>query len=238
MTEAILQRYCTDRSPELRNRLVEAHLYIAGIVARKFAGRGVDYDDLYQVASLALVKAIERYDPDKGVKLSSFVVPSMIGEVKNYFRDRSRLIRLPRRSTEMYKKVEAARERLHEQLLREPTYDELAEEAGITLEELIEVMEVRGAVAPASMDNAQDDELSIAETLGVSESGYADFEARESIKSLLGELPETERRIIEMRYFEGKSQRDVAAALDISQMTVSRAERRALALMKEALSRD
>ena len=89
MAESILERYIAQRSPALRNQLVEANLGIAAAVARKFVGRGVEYDDLYQVASFALLKAIERYDPDRGVKLTSFVVPSITGEIKNYFRDRS-----------------------------------------------------------------------------------------------------------------------------------------------------
>jgi len=237
VTSSILERYIETRSPELRNRLVEEHLNIASIVARKFSGRGVDYDDLYQVSSLALMKAIERYDPSFGVKLTSFVMPSMIGEVKNYFRDRSRTIRLPRRSGENLKKVEVARERLQKQLMREPTYDELSEETGFDLETLIETLEVRGAVSPASMDDVREDEASLADTLGALDEGYAQFETREALASAMRTLTETEQRIIELRYFEGKSQRDVAAVLDVSQMTVSRAERRALIAMREALTR-
>lgn len=238
MTESILDRYIADRSPALRNQLVEANLGIAAIVARKFSGRGVDYDDLFQVASLALLKAIERYDPARGVKLTSFVVPSMIGEVKNYFRDRSRAIRLPRRGGEGMRRVEDARARLQARLFREPTYAELASEANLEVDELIELMEMRAAVVPASMDETRDDETSLAETLGILEQGYDRIEARDEVRSLLGALPEIERRVIELRYFDGKNQRDAAACLNVSQMTVSRAERRALAAMREALSRE
>ena len=149
MAESILERYIAQRSPALRNQLVEANLGIAAAVARKFVGRGVEYDDLYQVASFALLKAIERYDPDRGVKLTSFVVPSITGEIKNYFRDRSRAIRLPRKGSEGLARVEEARAKLHARLLREPTYAELAAEAGLEMDELIEILEMRSAALPA-----------------------------------------------------------------------------------------
>ena len=99
--EGLLREYAMTGNTAIRDRVVEAYLYIASIIARRFSGRGVDYDDLYQVASLSLLKSIERFDPDRGVKFTSFVTPTMVGEVKNYFRDRSRLIRLPRRGGEL-----------------------------------------------------------------------------------------------------------------------------------------
>lgn len=238
MAENILERYVTERSPALRNQLVEANLGIAAAVARKFVGRGVDFDDLYQVASFALLKAIERYEPDRGVKLTSFVVPSMIGEIKNYFRDRSRSIRLPRRGSEGLARVEEARGRLHARLLREPTHAELAAEAGLEMDELIEFLEMRGAVLPASMDEAREDDIPLGETLGAADDGYARVENRDAVKRLLAGLPETERRVIELRFLAGKSQREVAAILNVSQMTVSRAERRALGNMRETLSHE
>ena len=185
MAENILERYVTERSPALRNQLVEANLGIAAAVARKFVGRGVDFDDLYQVASFALLKAIERYEPDRGVKLTSFVVPSMIGEIKNYFRDRSRSIRLPRRGSEGLARVEEARGRLHARLLREPTHAELAAEAGLEMDELIEFLEMRGAVLPASMDEAREDDIPLGETLGAADEGYARVENRDAAAAVV-----------------------------------------------------
>ena len=116
--ERLLTLYIQTRRADYRDRIVEAHLYIAEIIARKFSGRGVDFDDLFQVAALALTKAIERFDPERGVKFASFVTPGMVGEVKNYFRDKSRLIRPPRRSGELARIVEAAREALTQELHR------------------------------------------------------------------------------------------------------------------------
>ena len=108
-SEALLEQYAHSRDPALREQIVEANLYIAQLVARRFSGRGVDYDDLYQVAALALFKAVDRYEPGKGVKFVSFVTPTMAGEVKNYFRDRSRTIRLPRRGVELAQALKLTR---------------------------------------------------------------------------------------------------------------------------------
>ena len=135
--ERLLALWHQTRQPEIRDRLVESHLYIAEIIARKFSGRGVDYDDLYQVASLALFKAIGRYDPERGIQLSSFVTPGMVGEVKNYFRDKSRTIRPPRRSTELIRLVESARQELTQQLSRSPRVDEIAVHANLTEDEVL-----------------------------------------------------------------------------------------------------
>lgn len=126
-TEGLLREYATTGNTAIRDRVVEAHLYIASIIARRFSGRGVEYDDLFQVASLSLLKSIERFDPERGVKFASFVTPTMVGEVKNYFRDRSRLIRLPRRGSELVRALETAKDALQLELQRQPTAEELAE---------------------------------------------------------------------------------------------------------------
>lgn len=131
-TDQLLRRYVDTRDAALRERIVEDNLYIAQIIAKRFSGRGVEYDDLYQVASMALFRAIDRFDPAKGVKFVSFVTPTMVGEVKNYFRDRSRAIRLPRRGAEIAQSVRAARAKLEQQLSRSPRVDELAESLGLT----------------------------------------------------------------------------------------------------------
>ena len=123
--DALLAQYALSRAPDLRDRIVEAYLYIAEIVARKFSGRGVDYDDLYQVAALALVKGIERFDAEKGIKFASFITPTMIGEVKNYFRDRSRVIRLPRRSAQLARELREVKAKLEQELNWSWMYGEL-----------------------------------------------------------------------------------------------------------------
>ena len=139
--DSLLAEYCRTRNIELRNQLVGKYLYIAEIIAKKFTNRGIEYDDLYQVASLALIKALERYDITKGYKFSSFATPTIVGEIKNYFRDKSRLIRLPRKESEYIKKIENAKSHLSNKLGRSPTPDEIAEYLGITSEQVLELME-------------------------------------------------------------------------------------------------
>jgi len=238
-TEAMLLRYTETGDTSLRDRIVEKNLKIAAMVARRFSGKGVDYDDLYQVASLALFKAIDRYDPEKGVKFVTFVTPTMVGEVKNYFRDRSRTIRLPRNSGEMIRALDKAAEELTHKLLRQPTPAELAGHMGVEVEDVLLALEMRGASRPVSLDYTpenEDEDAPISAFMGVEEKGYSDFDNLETIKSAMAQLDEKQREVIRLRFFENLSQREVAARLDISQMSVSRVERKALELMKTALA--
>lgn len=233
--EAFLVQYAIDHSPELRDRIVEAHLYIAEIVARKFSGRGVDYDDLYQVAALALVKGIERYDVSKGIKFASFITPTMVGEVKNYFRDRSRTIRMPRRSAQLARNLRDAKSKLEQQLGRSPRVDELADFMNLSETEVLEALELSNALTLASLDAqvAEDeDSAPLSKFLGFSDSGYADFERSDMLERAMTALDTRQRAIIIGRFFEGMSQRDLAEKLGISQMTVSRAERQALEILR------
>ena len=237
--EELLREYASTGNTAIRDRVVEAHLYIASIIARRFSGRGVDYDDLFQVASLSLLKSVERYDPERGVKFASFVTPTMVGEVKNYFRDRSRLIRLPRRGGELLRVVENARDRLQMELQRQPTAEELAERSGVSLEDVLEVLEMRGAASPVSLDAlpTEDDEAApLISFLGREDTGYAEFEKSDMLGRALSALDDRQREVIQMRFFEGKGQREVAQAIGVSQMTVSRVERQALTRLREALT--
>lgn len=235
--ERLLALYVQTQSPVYRDRVVEAHLYIAEIVARKFAGRGVDYDDLYQVAALALVKAIERFDPERGVKFASFVTPGMVGEVKNYFRDKSRIIRPPRRATELARLVEATREKLTQELGHAPLVEEIAEYANLTEDEVLEGLEA-AASQPVSLDmqtSSDDEEMKLSSVLGAEETGYADFENADLLRRSMEKLTPQQKEIIILRYFENMSQREVAQQIGVSQMSVSRAERSALEKMRQAM---
>lgn len=231
----LLDDYAAAPTPALRDRIVEANLYIARIIARKFSGRGVEYDDLFQVAALALVKALERYDPARGIQFASFVTPSMVGEVKNYFRDKSRAIRLPRRGTALLRQIERATDALAQRLGRMPRVDELAGAVGAPEDAVLEALEI-GASAVVPLDAAptnDDDAPSLERFLGVDEAGYAGFERRDAVRRAMDALGDRGREIIRLRYFENLSQREVAARLGVSQMTVSREERRALEIMKQ-----
>ncbi|MEF9896316.1 MAG: sigma-70 family RNA polymerase sigma factor [Clostridia bacterium] len=228
--EALITQYQMSGDVALREQLATMHLYIANIVARKFSRRGVEYDDLYQVASLALLKAIERFDASKGIKFSSFATPTMVGEVKNYFRDRSRLITLPRRGSELMKRIRTTWETLEQQLMRSPTPVELAEALDTPLDTVLEALEMQGAAAPTSLDTAAlESETSPLDTfLGIEDTGYRHFEQSDQVTRLLEQLDPDEREVLIKRYYRGESQRVVAEQMGISQMTVSRLERRAL----------
>ena len=234
--EALLMQYARTGAPELRDKIVELHLYIAEIIARKFSGRGVDYDDLYQVAALALFKAIDRFDITKGIKFASFVTPSMVGEVKNYFRDRSRAIRMPRRGMQLAQMVRKARAELEQELGRSPRVDELADHLNLSEDEILEGLEMSSAATVASLDaqiGEEEDDSPLSKFIGASEQGFADFERSDMLKRAFSHLDERQLSVIRYRFFENLSQREVAQKMDISQMTVSRIERQALEILRE-----
>lgn len=234
--EHLLKQYAETRDRAVRDRIIEAHLYIASIVARKFSGRGVDYDDLYQVAALALTKAAERYSADRGVQFSSFVTPAMVGEVKNYFRDKSRVIRPPRRSAEILGDVLKSAERLTQNLGRSPRVDEIAADTDINEDLVIEALDAYAG--PASLDQqlaAEDADYTLENSLGVNEAGYSEFETGDMLRRAIMHLTDDQRTLVRMRFYENKSQRDVAEYLKVSQMTVSRMEKRVLEIMRNEI---
>ena len=232
--EELLAEYRRTGDPSARDRIVEAHLYIAEIIARRFSGRGVDHDDLYQVAALALVRALERYDPARGVRFPTFVTPNMVGEVRNYFRDRARALRLPRRGVQLAREIEQARDRLAQTLGRMPRADELAEAMNVPEDHILEALETAGLTL-ISMDAPMDEDQSLERYLGIEDRGYADFEGRDALDRALDTLSPRRREIIRLRYFDNLSQRETAARVGVSQMTISREERLALNQMKAAL---
>lgn len=240
-TDALLAQYAHTRDAGTRERIVEENLYIAQIVARRFSGRGVDYDDLYQVASLALFKAIDRFDASKGIKFVSFVTPTMVGEVKNYFRDRSRAIRLPRRGAELSQTLKAARARLEQSLGRSPRVDELAQEMGLREDAVVELLELGNAMSVTSLDaqvTEDEDSAPLSRFLGFEDPGYSEFERSDMLGRAMQTLDERQQAVIRGRFFENLSQRDVAQRLNISQMTVSRIERQALGQLREMISEE
>ncbi len=232
--EILLKEYCKTRDIELRNLLVQKYLYIAEIIAKKFVNRGIDYDDLYQVASLALIKALERYDINKGYKFSSFATPTIIGEIKNYFRDKSRIIRLSRKENEMLKKLDEARTHLSATLGRSPKPEELAEYLDMTVEEVLELMESNQKANPLSLDYYidEDNETELSAVIGHEEDGYINVENRDFIDSIMDKLNDVEKKVIYERFYNQRSQKDIAEEMGVSQMYISRLERKILRKLK------
>lgn len=231
MTEQeFFELYVKDRDEGLREYILKKYLYVAEIVAKKFMNRGVEFDDLFQVASLALVKAVDRYEPGRGVKFVSFATPTLVGEIKNYFRDKTRMIRISRRDSELIRKLDDAKQSLTSQLGRSASPEEVAEMLSIPVERVLELMETQSAAYAASLDSyiTVNEDLKLIRLLGNTDDEYERIEDRDFLKKCLGQLGDIEKRLIHERFEEGKSQREVAAALGVSQMYISRVERRIL----------
>ena len=149
----LFKAYEKEKSDVLREYILKKYLYIAEIVAKKFVGRGVDFDDLYQVASLALVKAVDRFENIRGVKFSSFATPTLVGEIKNYFRDKTRMIRISRRDSELIRKMEDAKETLQNTGTEGVRPEDIAGYLGIDVEQVLELMETQAVGYAASLDS-------------------------------------------------------------------------------------
>lgn len=238
--EALLREYCQTRDMDLRNELVRRYLYIAEIISKKFANRGIEYDDLFQVASLALIKALERYDIDKGFKFSSFATPTIVGEIKNYFRDKSRIIRLPRKESEYIKKIENAKVQLNNTLGRSPKPEEIAEYLNISVEEVLELMESSYSTKTASLDYYidNDGETDLMAVIGQEEKSYRLIEDQDFIQRVMDTLDDEERKVIYERFYNGRSQREISEEIGVSQMYISRMERRILERFRRYLRKE
>lgn len=225
--------YCDTRDPELRNALAEEYLYLAQAVARRFVGRGVEYEDLVQVASIALLHAIERFDASKGLAFTTFAMPTLTGEVRNHLRDKSRLVRLPRRGSELLPRIAREREAFWQDNMREPSVTELAERIGVAADDVIDAMEMQRTTQAMSLDMpATEDGLTLEGLLGEEEAEYDRIEVSDMVSHMLSQLEGNTRFVIEERFLRQRSQREVAKDLGVSQMQVSRLERRALALLR------
>ncbi len=235
---ALLQTYCGNRDIATRNRLIEHYSYIAQIAAKKFVGRGVEYDDLLQVASLALIKALERFDCSKGVQFGSFATPSIIGEIKNYFRDKTRAVRIPRRDNELIKKLETAKSELLSSLGRYPKPAEIAEYMDITLERVYELEETRAATQTISLDSfgtETEDDINLLSLIGSDEKEYANIENQDFFKKCMQHLDERETKLIMDRFVRNMSQSKIAEGMGVSQMYVSRMERAIIKKLQKIL---
>lgn len=215
----------------LRNQIVEHYLYMVDILIRKYLNKGVDYDDLYQVGAMALVSAVDRFDAEKGFEFSSFATPTILGEIKRYFRDKEWGVKVPRRLKELSAKIPEAKETLYNQLQRIPTVKEIAVYLGNSEEEILEAMEGGRAYNVYSLnqtfeDSGEEGENPVLEKYtAFDEKGYTRIEYAEIINTVLKKLSEKERYIFEKRYIQNKTQTEIAAELGVSQMTVSRGEK-------------
>jgi RNA polymerase sigma-B factor len=229
---ALLRAYREKGDVAARDRLIESFIPVVRSIAYRYAGRGEQLDDLEQVASVGLIKAIERFDLDRDVELMTYVFPTVVGELKRHFRDRGWSVTVPRRLKELHYRLSRLIEGMTATLGRSPTIAELAQEAGVDEEEVVEALEVGRAYASRSLTRQLDsDEGAGAELIDLiddEERGYEAAENRQLLESGLKALDERERRIVQLRFVEGLTQSQIAVEIGISQMHVSRLIRRAL----------
>lgn len=223
--------YKNDKNIEIRNELFFRYVYIAEILSKKFINRGIDYEDIYQVASLGLLFAIERFDIDRGFEFSSFATPTIIGEIKKYFRDKGWAIRVPRRIQELSKKINIAKNKLQQDLQRAPKIADIAEYLSISDEDVIEALEAAQVYTPKSLDityetNGDDKDIQLIDIIGGKDKCYDAVENNDFIETCMLKLNDIEIKIIKDRFFNNKTQVKVAEELDVSQMTVSRMEKK------------
>ncbi len=239
MDEAeLFTTYAATHDLALRNKIVERYLYIAEMLAKKFVGRGVEYDDLYQVASLALIKGVERFDPSQGVKFSTFITPTITGEIKNYFRDHSRLVHLPRRVNELKLGIRKAAEELAMETGKQPGAREIASRLGVSEEEVVSIAEAGAVVSLDSPAPESERGGDFHELVAAADDGEIEvMEQRDVLESAMKGLRPCERSVIEYRYLEGLSQTETARRLGVSQMYVSRLERKVLGKLRENLKK-
>ncbi len=232
---ALFEHLRKTKDPAAREALVRAYENLAVYLARKFAGRGEPLEDIIQVAQIGLLKAIDRYDPTRGIEFTTYVTPTIVGEIKRHFRDKLWTIHVPRRLRELNYALMRALEELSQQLGRSPTIPELADATGVLFDDILEALEIGRAYSPISLDaegtEGEDDHAaSLLESLGSEDEALERLEECASLTWALRMLPDRLRQIVRMRFFEDLSQAEIARQLGISQMHVSR-------ILREALTR-
>ena len=222
----------------IRDQLVEMHLPLVEYLARRFRNRGEPLDDLIQVATIGLIKSVDRFDLERGVEFSTYATPTIVGEIKRHFRDKGWAIRVPRRLQELKLSLTKATSELSQKLGRSPTVAELANHLGMSEEEVLEGLESANAYSAVSLDapdGGDDDAPAVADSLGITDEALEGVEYRESLKPLLEKLPAREKRILMLRFFGNMTQSQIASELGISQMHVSRLLARTLAQLRRGL---
>ena len=236
LMHALACEYARAPSPERLEAALRACLPLCAWIARRFSGRGAEYDDLYQTACLACVGALRAFDPGRGWQFTSYVTPTVAGAVRKYVRDRTAPLRTPRMLKSQAAELQKARERFAASHQREPSVREMGQALGWEPARVLEVMWAQRALIPLSLDAAGPEEASPAERLPVEEPGFDRFEWRQDLRLALDALAPLEREILALRYEQKLSQRETAARLNLSQMQISRMERRILAALRKEMN--
>jgi len=228
-----------DEKAVVREKLVDQYIGLVEFLARRFRNRGEPLEDLVQVGTIGLLKAIDRFDLEREVEFSTYATPTIVGELKRHFRDKGWAVRVPRRLQELHLELTKVISSLGQELGRSPTVPEIAESAGITEETVLEGMEIAHAYnftsldAPIDSDDAESS--SFADQMGSEDEQLETLEYRASLAPEMAKLPERERKILYLRFYRGMTQSEIADRLGISQMHVSRLLNRTLMSLREAL---
>jgi len=237
----LLRRYHEEGDLQAREKLIEQYMSLVRSLARRYAYRGEQLDDLVQIGAIGLIKAIDRFDIDRGVELTTYATPNIIGEIKRHFRDKGWAVRVPRGLQELNVQLSKLMEQLTVQLARSPTIPELAKAAGVEEEQVLEALESGRAYTSLSLSGGgggDDDDLDPLESLGTEEHEYEVSEDRAVLAPGFKALDERERMILQLRFFDGLTQSQIAQQVGISQMHVSRLIRRSLEKIRATIAAD
>jgi RNA polymerase sigma-B factor len=238
----LLRRYHENGDLQAREQLIEQYMSLVRSLARRYSYRGEQLEDLVQVGAIGLIKAIDRFDLERGVELTTYATPNIIGEIKRHFRDKGWSVRVPRGLQELNVQLSRLVEQLTVQLARSPTIPELAKAAGVEEEQVLEALESGRAYTSLSLSvgggGGDDDDLDPLESLGTEEHQYEVSEDRAVLAPGFKALDERERKILQLRFFEGLTQSQIAQQVGISQMHVSRLIRRSLEKIRETIAED
>ena len=238
----LLRRYHEDGDLQAREQLIEQYMSLVRSLARRYSYRGEQLEDLVQIGAIGLIKAIDRFDLERGVELTTYATPNIIGEIKRHFRDKGWSVRVPRGLQELNVQLSRLVEQLTVQLSRSPTIPELAKAAGVEEEEVLEALESGRAYTSLSLSvgggGGDDDDLDPLESLGTEEHQYEVSEDRAVLAPGFKALDDRERKILQLRFFEGLTQSQIAQQVGISQMHVSRLIRRSLEKIRETIAED
>jgi len=225
------------RRKELRDRLVALHMPLVVYLARRFSGRNEPMNDLVQVGSIGLIKAIDRFDPERKLEFSTYATPTILGELKRHFRDTGWLIHVPRRAQELQTTLNAARADLSQELGRAPTVTELASRIDVEEDAVVEALDAARAYSGVPLDVLAPPGETVPEhpILGVTDDGYEQVEQRAVLRDVIAKLPESEREILLLRFVANKTQTEIAAIVGVSQMQVSRLVARGLKRLRQNL---
>ena len=239
-TRKLFAQYKETNDPEVRDQLIMSHLNLVRFLASKFKNRGEPLDDLIQVGTIGLIKAIDRFEPDRGLEFTTYATPTIMGEIKRHFRDKGWSVRVPRRLQELSAKINQVTDDLTKELQRSPSIEEIAQRLETTVEEVLEAMESSSAYSSVPLEGGSsgadgDETPSIIDQYVTEDEDLAGSDDRIVLEEAIRDFSPREQEIIRMRFVEGLTQVEIAEKLNISQVQVSRLLRRTLKRIQEKI---